>query len=65
MMSRQTLPLKVHAISSLYMKLQVVDFQRCECVSHVQAQKLVHVSGVHCHVHACSTGGCAFVYFIV
>ena len=24
-----------------------------------------HVSGVHCHVHAFSTSGCAFVYFTV
>ena len=33
--------------------------------SHVQSRKLVHVSGVHCHVHASSTSGCAFVYFTV
>ena len=26
---------------------------------------LVHVSGVHCHVHASSTAGCAFVYCTV
>ena len=33
--------------------------------SHVPSRKLVHVSGVHCHVHASSTSGCAFVYFTV
>ena len=33
--------------------------------SHVQLDKLVHVSGVHCHVRASSTSGCAFVYFTV
>ena len=26
---------------------------------------LVHISGVHCHVHASSTSGCAFLYFTV
>ena len=31
-------------------------------LSHVQSHKLVHVSGVHCHVHTSSTSGCAFVY---
>ena len=33
--------------------------------SHVRSHKLVHVSGVHCHVCAASTSGCAFVYFPV
>ena len=33
--------------------------------SHVQSRKLVHVSGVHCHMRASSTSGCAFVYFTV
>ena len=33
--------------------------------SHVQSCKLVHVSGIHCHMHASSTSGCAFVYFTV
>ena len=33
--------------------------------SHVQSRKLVHVPGVHCHVRASSTSGCAFVYFTV
>ena len=31
--------------------------------SHVQPHKLVHVSGVHRHVCASSTGSCAFLYF--
>ena len=33
--------------------------------SHVQSRKLVHMCCVHCHVHAPSTSGCAFVYFTV
>ena len=32
---------------------------------HVQSRKLVHLSGVHCHVRASSTSGCVFVYFTV
>ena len=32
---------------------------------HVQSRKLVHESGVHCHVRASSTSGCAFMYFTV
>ena len=31
----------------------------------VQSHKLVHMSGVHCHMRASSTSGCAFVYFTV
>ena len=34
-------------------------------LAHVQSRKLVHVSGIHCHVCASSTSGCAFVYFTV
>ena len=33
--------------------------------SHVQSGKLVHVSGIHCHVCASSKSGCTFVYFTV
>ena len=33
--------------------------------SHVQSHMLVHVSGVHGHVRASYTSGCAFVYFTV
>ena len=33
--------------------------------SRVQSLKLDHVSSVRCHMHAFSTGGCAFVYFTV
>ena len=40
-------------------------FKDANVRSHVQSRKLVHVSGVHCHVHASSTCGCAFVYFTV
>ena len=32
---------------------------------HVQSSKLVHVSGVHCHMCAYSTTGCDFVYVTV
>ena len=32
---------------------------------HVQSDKLVHVSGIHCHVCTSSTSGCAFVYFTI
>ena len=34
-------------------------------VLYSQSCKLVHVSGIHCHVRASSTSGCAFVYFTV
>lgn len=33
--------------------------------SYVQLCKLVHVSGIHCYVYACSTVGWDFVYFII
>ena len=32
---------------------------------HVLSCKLVHASGIHCHMLASSTCGCAFVYFTV
>ena len=32
---------------------------------HVQAHKLVHMSGENCQAYAYSTSSCAFVYFIV
>ena len=35
------------------------------CIPMSNHIKLVHVSGVHCHMHASSTNGCAFVYFAV
>ena len=31
---------------------------------HVQSCRLVHVSGIHCHMQASSTSGYAFVHFI-
>ena len=44
-------------------KLQIIkDVSMC---SHVQSHKLVHVSGIHCHRHACPTSGCVFVSFPV
>ena len=33
--------------------------------SHVQSQKLIHVSGAHCHMCASSASGRAFAYFTV
>ena len=33
--------------------------------SYVQSPKLVRVPGLHCHVRASSTGGCAFVSFTI
>ena len=35
------------------------------CIPMSGHVKLVHVSGVHCHMRASSTNGCAFVYFSV
>ena len=40
-------------------------FKDANVCSHVQSCKLVHVSGVHCHVRASFTNGCAFVYLTV
>ena len=47
------------------MNLQVVNFQRCGYVSHLQSCKLIHVSAGHCHMHASFTCGYASVYFTV
>ena len=33
--------------------------------SHDQSQKLIHVSGVHCHMCVSSTSGCSFVYLTI
>ena len=40
-------------------------FKEANVRSHVQARKLVHVTGVHCHVCASSTSNCGFIYFTV
>ena len=40
-------------------------FKDANVHSHVQSRKFAPVSGVHCHVRASSTSGCAFVYFTV
>ena len=47
------------------MNFQVSNFQRCERAFTCSTRKLVHTSGVHCHVRASSTSGCTFVYFTV
>ena len=44
-------------------KLQT--FRDANVPSYVQSCELVHVSGVHHHMHASSTSGCGFVYFTV
>ena len=40
-------------------------FKDMNVCSHVQSNKLVHLSGVHCRLCADSTSGGAFAYFIV
>ena len=40
-------------------------FKDANVRSHVQSHKSGHVSGVHCHVCASSTSGCAFAYITV
>ena len=35
-----------------------------EC-SHIQSRERIHVSGMHCHLHASSTSSSAFVNFTV
>ena len=42
---------------------ELSKMQRCVCVS--RQVKLAHRSGVHCHICASCTNGCAFVYFTV
>ena len=52
------------AVSPLHTSLQVANFQRWQCALACPV-KLVHMSGVHCHMRASSTSGCVFVYFTV
>ena len=40
-------------------------FKDMNMCSHIQSHKLIHVSGIHCHVHTSSASGCASVYFTV
>ena len=58
-------PGSLATVSPLHTNLQVVSFKEANVCSHVQAHKLVHVSGVHCHVCASSTSNCGFIYFTV
>ena len=51
------------AVSPLHMNLQVGNHQGCVRL-YVQLHKLLHVSGVHCHMDAPSMSGCASVHFI-
>ena len=42
------------------------ELSKMQTCVHVSRQvKLVHRSGVHCHIYASCTNGCAFVYFTV
>ena len=52
-------------ISPLLMNLQVANFKRCDYVFTCPITLLVHMSGIHCHMHASSTHGCVSVYFTV
>ena len=38
---------------------------RVKLEAHVSNDMLVHMPGIHCHMHEFSTSGCAFVYIIV
>lgn len=55
---------KLCTVSPLHTNLRVVNFQRYEYMLHVQSNKLVHLSGVHCRLCADSTSGGAFACFI-
>ena len=52
-------------VSPLHTNHLIVNSKRCECVFACSMCKLAHVSGAHCHMCASSTGGCAFVHFLV
>ena len=54
----------IYIVSSLHTNLQVVNFQRCECMLPCPITQ-VHMSGIHCPEYASSTIGCAFVYLYV
>ena len=42
---------------------EISKMRTCVCMSDLY--KLVHMSGIHCHVCASSTSGCSFLYFTV
>ena len=46
---------RLYTVSPLNINLQVANFQRSECVFACPITKLVHMSGVHCHMSASST----------
>ena len=52
-------------VTPLHTNRQVANFQSANVCSYDQPQKSVQVSGVHCHVCASSTRGCAFGYSTV
>ena len=54
-----------HSKSSTYESSSCRTFKTANMHLLVQSHELVHLSGLHCHMRASSTSGCAFVYFIV
>ena len=56
----------IHIIlSPLHSNPKLRTFEDANVHLRVQLHKLVHVSGVYCHMCVSSTSGCAFVYFTV
>ena len=58
--SRETSFKKLQWVSYIQ-TFKLRTFKEANVRSHIQSHKLVHVSGVHCHVRASSTRGCAIV----
>ena len=54
-----------HSKSSTYESSSCRTFKNANMHSLVQSRELVHLPGLHRHMRASSTSGCAFVYFIV
>ena len=54
-------PVHASTVSSLHMNLQVVNFQRCHRAFACPV-RLVHVSGIHCHMFASSLIYCTGLY---
>lgn len=40
-------------VSPLHMNLEVRTLKNANVCSHIQSHNLVHMSGIHGHVHAC------------
>ena len=52
----------LNTISPLQYKSSSCELSDVNVRLHVQLCKLVHMSGIHCYVLACSTSGWDFVY---